>query len=212
MTVAYDPGFYDLIRDGARRSAQVVAPVVLGAMDRRRPRTVLDVGCGEGWWALAFAGLGCEVTGVDGAYVADVGVPFVARDLAAPFDVGRFDLAVCLEVAEHLPESRAAGLIEDLCRAAPTILFSAAVPGQGGHGHINEQWPGYWVNLFHANEFAVSGALRWVLWGDDRIEPWYRQNLLVASTVPNLYPGLFNTPTAAVHPLVHPEIFRGRIT
>jgi SAM-dependent methyltransferase len=208
---AYDEGFYDVIRAGTQQSAAVVVPAVLAEIPAR---TVVDVGCGEGWWALEFAARGCQVLGLDGAYVhgSPLGDRFRAWDLATPLpdDLGTFDLAVCLEVAEHLPPERAAGFISDLCRLAPTVAFSAAVPGQGGVGHVNEQPPGYWVDHFAVHGFEVSGALRWGLWDDNRVEVWYRQNLLVATSTPDDFPGLFDTPLAAPHYLVHPILFDAR--
>ena len=102
-------------------------------------RSVVDVGCGDGSWLVVFRKLGVkEILGIDGEYV-DPGllqIPqdcFQAFDLAKPFSLGRvFDLAVSLEVAEHLPAECAPGFVECLTRLAPSVLFSAAIPFQGG--------------------------------------------------------------------------------
>ena len=135
----YGQDFYDQIRAGIQSSAAVVAPIV---SDMVRPRTVLDVGCGEGWWAQAFENhTGHTVAqGVDGpgvppdAPIREMG--FTEANLAKPGTVtGSFDLVVCLEVAEHLPPRRAATFVAELCQAAPVVVFSAAIPGQGGTGH-----------------------------------------------------------------------------
>lgn len=92
----------------------------------------------------------------------------------------------------------------DLCALAPVVLFSAAAPGQGGLGHVNEQWPAYWVERFERHGYRCSGALRWRFWCDDRVESWYRQNLLFATAEPERYPALFDTPLAETWPVVHP--------
>lgn len=213
----YNAGFYDTIRAGTRASADVVVPVVLhhvASAVGSAPR-VLDVGCGEGWWAQRFADAGCDVVGVDGGYVetSPLGERFVAHDLRTSLPVeftDSFDVAVCLEVAEHLPASRAASFVADLVRCARIVVFSAAIPGQGGTGHVNEQWPGYWEALFNLNGYQMSGALRWWLWNDDRVENWYRQNLVVATADPSSLPSLFDTPLAAVHPVVHPVLYDAR--
>lgn len=211
---AYSPGFYDVIRDGVRSSAAVVAPLV---HDLIRPQSVIDVGCGEGWWAREFADLGCRVLGVDGSYVTGTaaGIPYRAHDLERPLpDMGRFDLAVSLEVAEHLTPARADGFVDDLCRLAPVTLFSAAIPGQGGAGHLNERPIGFWVELFEARGRAVSGAPRWMVWGDERVECWYQQNLLVCAdqdlSPAMAWPALFDTPTSPPWPVVHPILFDAR--
>ena len=91
----------------------------------------------------------------------------------------RFDLAISLEVAEHLPQTHAAAFVGELTRLAPAVLFSAAIPGQGGLNHVNEQWPDYWAALFEAQGFQPIDTLRWRIWGDDQITWWYKQNLLL---------------------------------
>jgi hypothetical protein len=151
---------------------------------------------------------------VDGAHVAHAAkVPFVAHDLEQPLpDLGRHSLAVCLEVAEHLSPGRAQSFIADLCRLSDVVLFSAAIPGQGGTGHVNEQPPQYWAGLFEQQGYAVSGYLRWLIWDDDRVENWYRQNLLIAAKNPGRqHPGLL-WGTAAAEPVhvVHPVLFDAR--
>lgn len=207
----YDATFFDTIRDGCQSSAAVVVPIVV---DLLGPRTVLDVGCGEGWWAKAFADVGgCEVLGIDGPGGGGaLDGQFVSWDLRYSFAtaVSRADLAVALEVAEHLPERRAESFIDDLCTVAPVVLFSAAIPGQGGTGHINEQWPDYWTAMFARRGYAVSGALRWLIWSDDRVENWYRQNLLVAARDPQVAPSLFRGPLAEPHRVVHPVLYDAR--
>jgi hypothetical protein len=121
-----------------------------------------------------------------------------------------FDLAVCLEVAEHLPPERAASFIAELCHLAPVVLFSAAIPGQGGHHHLNEQPIGYWNHQFNTHGYECSGALRWAVWDNPDVENWYRQNLLVATHYPENLPGLFDTPLAQPYAVVHPILFDAR--
>lgn len=202
----YDADFYDLIRPGCERSAEIVVPFLIDRVGQ--PSTVIDVGCGEGVWAAEFARHGADVTGVDGPWhtAHPLGDRFTPRNLAEPLGLpGRWDLAVTLEVAEHLPASRAASFVADLTRLADIVVFSAAIPGQGGVGHVNEQWPGYWAGLFAERGYAVTGDLRLDLWEDGRVENWYRQNLLVASA--DRLPGLTYGP---VLPLVHPVLWDSR--
>jgi SAM-dependent methyltransferase len=202
----YTAEFFAELRDFTKSSADVIVPLVL---DHYRPRSVIDVGCGEGWFGKAFADRGCRVIGVDGAYVQDRVIDFREADLAKPLPpLGSFDLVVCLEVAEHLDRDQGPSFIEELCRLAPVVLFSAAIPDQGGADHRNERWPGYWADLFSRSGYACSGALRWKIWEDDRVAVWYRQNLLVATSDPESVPELFDSPLSEVRPVVHPELFR----
>lgn len=203
----YDQNFYNMINEGSRRSARKIIPL-LGF----EPKTVVDVGCGQGAWLGEFAKLGSECYGIDGE-VAGTGFPssigtFQRVDLQSAEHLylpGVFDLAICLEVAEHLPESRAEWLIEELCGLSPVILFSAAIPGQGGVGHLHEMWPDYWAEKFWNQNYSVSDSLRWRVWEDDEVEPWYQQNLLlcVQNDVKEQFEGLpWGRPLRVVHPLV----------
>ena len=121
---------------------------------------------------------------------------------------------MCLEVAEHLPESSAKPLIETLCRVAPLVLFSAAVPRQGGTHHINEQWPSYWVPMFSAAGFHCIDVLRSAIWSVPEVEWWYRQNLLLFASEEALHrwqrlSGLLRPRSVPTDfDLVHPEFFR----
>lgn len=205
MSNDYTNSFFDLIRAGAQSSADVIAPVIY---DLIKPTSVIDVGAGEGWWAYKFQQLGCaSVVGVDGAYVASspLGSNFIPKDISKPFTLPiTADLVICLEVAEHLPESRAVGFIADLVKLGPTILFSAAIPRQSGVHHVNNQWASYWANLFSQHDYQMSGSIRDQFWDDDRIESWYRQNLMIVTRQPELYPDYFpdNTELDRVHPVI----------
>lgn len=179
----YGASFYQQLRDAAAGSASVVVPLL---MQWFAPASVIDVGCAAGTWLAAFgaADVG-RLLGLDGPGVGtgDLEVApdeFRCTDLATPFRLAEtFDLALCLEVAEHLPEDRAAGLVADLVALAPAVVFSAAVPHQGGTHHVNEQWPDYWSQLFGAHGYAAVDCLRPLLWADERVSWWYRQNTVV---------------------------------
>src|ERR1051326_1233660 len=147
----YGASLHEAIGEGSLRSARVVVPILLRSM---AVGSVVDFGCGAGNWLSAFHENGLrDILGYDGDYV-DTGnlridpACFVARNLEREDQVTRrFDLAISLEVAEHLPTARAAGFVDLLVRSAPAVLFGAAIPGQGGVHHVNEQWPDYWRAL-----------------------------------------------------------------
>ncbi len=186
MTVAIDNNPYpgaviDTEWEGSLRSARIVVPILMNLI---HPNTVLDLGCAWGSWLKAFQENGVKMMqGVDGPWVDEERLliargTFRAVDLTKPFEIaGSFDLAVCLEVAEHLPEPVGHRLVQILTRAAPLVLFSAAVPGQGGYGHINEQWPAYWTSRFLEQGFRRLDPIRRYVWQNDHIQWWYRQNI-----------------------------------
>ena len=91
---------------------------------------------------------------------------------------GRFDLAISLEVAEHLEPQRSDSLVRDLCALADTVLFAAAIPFQGGAGHINERWQSWWAQKFSENGYDPFDVLRRDIWGRRDIAWWYKQNTI----------------------------------
>lgn len=204
----FDPSSFAAIRESSIRSASIIAPVVQELVSAN---SVVDVGGGEGWWAAEFARLGVRAVSIDddAASVLASGVEHLSYDLrnGLPPNLGSFDLALCLEVTEHLDPRTGERLVAALCSHSPVVLFSAGIPGQGGHGHVNEQWPAYWVECFERSGFSCSGALRWQFWRDDRVASWYRQNLLFCAADPSGFPALFETPLADPLPIVHPNTF-----
>jgi SAM-dependent methyltransferase len=218
VSVPYTARFYARHRDGSASSARVILPLVREWVS---PRSVVDVGCGAGTWLEAWREIGVEdVIGVDGGHVADGAASlcfpadrFVAADLARPFDLGRtFDLAMSLEVAEHLPRAAAGTFVSSLVGLAPVVLFSAAIPFQGGTGHVNEQWPAWWAARFAERGYRCADVLRGRIWADERVAPWYAQN-----TVLYVREGFARRrlsaeerrapPGAAPAPLVHPHTY-----
>jgi SAM-dependent methyltransferase len=185
----YDSFFYEGITATASRAARRVVPYVVEWLE---PASVVDVGCGEGAWLAAFLEAGCHGIGIDGPHVdrSRLLVPeelFHCYDLEQPLGAlvrgQRFDLAVCLEVAEHLSPARADGLVDDLAALSDRLLFSAATPGQGGYGHVNEQPHEFWVTRFEDRGYAASSVLRRRFAENEEVASWYRANLLVLTRV-----------------------------
>lgn len=185
---AYNPAFYDQQADGSALSASVMLDCLF---ERYRPSSVVDVGCGVGTWLQVCREKGVlDVLGIDGDYVdrSRLRIPagdFVAADVTNPFEVsaksggGSFDLAISLEVAEHLDKAHAETFVRTLTGLSDRVLFSAAIPYQGGTSHVNENWPEYWAILFRAAGYEVVDLFRPRLWGDRRVSFWYRQNALL---------------------------------
>ena len=182
-TTPYNQTFFSDLIASSSRSARVIAPLLVAQL---RPRSIVDIGCGAGSWLAEFTSLGVnDFVGVDGDYVDRSSLRiaadrFVAKDLAATIDLGRrFDLAFCLEVGEHLHEAHADTLVDSIARHSDAVLFSAAIPHQGGTAHVNEQWPAYWAKKFSRCGYTCFDWIRWVIWNDTSVSPWFRQNLLI---------------------------------
>lgn len=177
----YDRSFFDSIESGSLRSARIIVPILV---DLLSPKSVTDVGCGTGAWLAVFQEHGISnLIGYDGDYVDRTRL-LISRDQFRPMNLGvpftihhHSDLVLCLEVAEHLPTKLNRCLVKNLIGIAPFVLFSAAFPGQGGTQHRNEQWPVYWQSLFGEYGYLTLDLIRPLIWQDERIETYYRNNI-----------------------------------
>jgi hypothetical protein len=171
-------------RNLAANSAVVVVPFIVELV---KPTSVVDVGCGRGAWLKVFRDNGVNrIVGLDGDYIDPATLVIAADcfhsiDLSGAFEIGRgrFDLAVCLEVGEHLQPRFAANLVRQLVAAAPIVVFSAAPPGQPGGGHVNCQPLSYWRALFNDCGFKMLDPFRPRIRDDQRVSWWYRQNMVL---------------------------------
>lgn len=159
---------------------------ILGTLPAGLPRaSVADIGCGTGTWLAAALELGAtSAFGIEGNWVSpdmldDTRIVFAPQDLEQRFTGPRVDLALSLEVAEHLSPARADSFVADLVALSPAILFSAAIPGQGGVGHLNEQWHSWWAALFATHGYTAHDVIRPTIWTDEAIPAWYRQNAVL---------------------------------
>lgn len=179
----YDYNFYRLDAKDVLASPRAVVPIVC---DLVHPASVLDVGCGTGAWLAVFQEQGVQrILGLDGVHVNPDWLK-ISRSCFRPVDLSQgieleesFDLAVCLEVAEHLSPAASAKLVSCLVKAAPFVLFSAAIPLQGGTNHINEQWHEYWHGQFEKHSYLRVDIIRKRIWTNKTIDYWYRQNMFL---------------------------------
>lgn len=187
------------------KSPFAVVPIIMSLLN---PKSVLDVGCGTGTWLKVFNEFHNinDILGLDGSYLDKNQLVIDSKyfkeiDLRAGFNLQRsFDVLICLEVAEHLPEESADNFVDSLCKHADNIIFSAAIPGQGGQNHINEQWPEYWAKKFEEHGYYFHDLIRPYIWNDERVDWWYKQNIF--------YINKKNDPKPYYTSLVHPELFK----
>lgn len=179
----YTREFYEYKKGWTHRSADTITSVLL---EHFTPQSVVDVGCGTGTWLAAFRNHGIsDVLGVDGDYVEEsmLEIPrenFLPFDLSKPLQLERgFDLAISLEVAEHLDEAHADNFIDSLTDLAPIVLFSGAIPHQGGVNHVNEQWQDYWADKFKLKDYIPIDAIRKFTWSNNDVAAHYAQNIIL---------------------------------
>lgn len=180
----YTTEFYRDRHEATAHSAQVI----LGILFEHFPNigSAADIGCGVGTWLRTLEERGVKnILGIDGEWVDKdlLVIPrntFLKANLTEKLRVpNRYDLAISLEVAEHLPPENARGFVQSLTLLADIVLFSAAIPLQGGVGHQNEQWQSYWASLFAEFGYSCRDLIRARIWDDAGIPFWYKQNALV---------------------------------
>lgn len=181
------------------------------------PNSVIDFGCGLGNFLHSFKNLGVkEVKGVDGPWVEKAkrakflkDDEFIVHDLQLPLRLSKkYDLVLSLEVGEHLSENAAGTLVENLVSAGDIIIFSAAVPYQGGQNHINEQWQSYWAKQFARNDYILLDIIRPSIWENQKISWWYRQNSFVYAQKDI---SIDSIEVPIIRDMIHPELYLAKV-
>jgi SAM-dependent methyltransferase len=167
-------------------SAEIIVPFIKKTFN---PSSVIDIGCGIGTWLKVFDKNGVnDILGIDGQHVLNTNQLLIPKEKFAAKDLNNidfndfkktFDIAVCLEVVEHLEEIYADNIVKALCSFSEIIIFSAAIPGQTGENHYNEQYPTYWTKKFNSHGYVFVDLIRPRFWNNSKIEWWYRQNIFV---------------------------------
>lgn len=180
----YDENFYRIGRDINYRSAKIILTMLF---NHYKPNSVIDIGCGIGAWLRAAMELGVKnIVGIDGNEVREDFL-FVPRkyikiaDLETHKNINndKYDLAISVEVAEHLDNSCSNNFIETLTSYSNVVLFSAAIPYQGGEHHINCQPPQFWVDIFGKYGFLSFDFRNDLMNLWEEINPCYSQNMLL---------------------------------
>ncbi len=213
----YTNTFFSEMEEASYKAATIILPIVA---DLIKPKTVVDIGCGTGMWLKVWDNIiGVkDYLGVEGPYLEKEkiqvdGGKIILKDLKGNLDIDRkFDLAMSLEVAEHLPETTAHQFIKTLTQLSDVVFFSAAIPGQIGTYHINEQYPEYWVAIFKELGYTPIDCIRDLIWNNAEIEFWYQQNILlfVKSDKVQNYPALsayLHTASNQNFTRIHPVIY-----
>ncbi len=215
MSQPYKGSFYSNRREMTLASARRVLEIVGSLFE---VGSAVDLGCGTGTWlSVAKARGATDLLGYEGHWLSedavdDPAITIISQDLEQPVTLDRrFDLAISLEVAEHLGPARAESFVEDLCRASDVVLFAAAIPGAGGKGHVNEQWQSFWAEKFAARGYVAVDAIRPEIWDDPAIPYWYRQDVILY-----LAPTAVAKVNGSISPVgnlksldsVHPELYQ----
>lgn len=185
LSQIYTEEFFDFAIHSERETALGFAEVLINHF---KPGSVIDVGCGCGEYLKAFVDFGIkDVKGYDGSTAAIkkslISEKIEIFDLRFPLLLNRrYDLCLCIEVAEHIENIYSGLLVQTLVGLSDTIFFTAATPNQGGHHHVNEQPHQFWINLFQKKGYIFDEELthqirmeleaRNIIW-------WVTKNLMI---------------------------------
>jgi cyclopropane fatty-acyl-phospholipid synthase-like methyltransferase len=180
----YNENFYKTVESVSNNSAKEFLPIVKNIIPKLE--TAVDFGCGTGEWLFTMKKLyGTKIHGYDGDYAKGTLVidnseftPINFETTMPPAPTTKVDLAMSVEVAEHIDVSRARAFVDALCQQSDYILFGAARPKQGGLHHVNEQPQSYWANMFIDNGYTPVDLRLQVLFLN-KISYFYRQNTLL---------------------------------
>lgn len=204
----YNQEFYKHVEEHSRKEAEIIVPYIL---EKFHPKSIVDFGCAEGVWLSVIQSIEKEssILGLDGDYINknQLKIPvscFQAVDLSKPIQLQRkYDLAISLEVAEHIEEKYSDIFVDNLVKASDYIVFSAAIPGQGGTHHVNEQRQSYWINKFECRGYIVDNSVRNHFWNEAEIIFYYKQNILCFI---NKRVALEKTEEKEIYDVVHPDL------
>jgi len=216
-TSTYKESYFNRRKNLSYSSAQKILELV---RDFYSFSSAVDFGCGTGTWLKACMELGCRtIQGFDGfADPSSLCIPsecFSQKFLGENIDSKKsYDLAICLEAAEHVDEKFSNLIVENLTKASKVILFSAALPGQGGTNHVNEQPPEFWQKKFMQFNYTQLDIIRPIIWDEPAVAWWYKQNIFLyvhdesieALKLPD------HTNLFAQKHIVHPECLISKIT
>lgn len=179
----YNVSYYKKHETGSYQSAMQILKYINSFINFN---SVIDFGCGMGTWCKALLNLGIEdFLGIDkhrydSAYMLIPTEKYMQFDLRKPLELARqVDMAISVEVAEHIDPEYSDIFIKNLCSCSDIVLFSAAISHQGGTGHINEQYCTYWETLFKKYNYKAIDCIRPYFWNNDQIEIWYRNNCVL---------------------------------
>lgn len=177
----YGQDFYNSQIYGSLQSAQVYLYHLFSIWGV--PERVVDIGCGRGAWLATCRDFGVKrVVGIDGDWnsqeaMLDPGIEFHSANLEKRLTLtGPFDLAISLEVAEHLQPESSDTFVGSLSSLSDVVLFGAAFTGQPGVNHINTRPHSFWAEKFFEHGYVLFDLFRPTFWNDDRVESCYRQN------------------------------------
>jgi len=196
------------------KDPEIIIPKILEIIS---PKSVVDIGCGIGTFLNVFNRYGISnLMGLDGHWVDKSLLlkniranQFREIDLEKEFSLEqKYDLVVSLEVAEHLSKASASNFVKNLVNAGEVILFSAAIPNQGGQNHINEQWLSYWEKLFFKHDYVLHNIMRPILW-NTKCQTCYKQNMVVFT--PKDYLFGHEIKYSILKDVVHKELYEFKI-
>ena len=217
MIKAYSLKFYKSVDSRANESANSIFAILDKFLDVKRLKSIIDVGCGSGAWLnVALKNTSARVYGYDLPESIEINqsrfignfntrLELVISDFETKKEL-KFQpaqLGICLEVLEHLKDETGIRILDSMSSSCELILFSAATPGQGGTGHINERRHSYWLDKFRGHGFEVYDCIRPELQKSTSSARYYSLNTFLLVKSSSLRLGLVNV--SKLQPFLRPK-------
>ena len=181
----YSTDFYQSVTSRAVIASEVALGTILKNFVAQ---SVIDIGAGDGVWTSTALSIGnpTRLTVVDlpgSTFKLLQKVDKSIKKITLNFENDMlkngepYDLGICVEVIEHISTGRALLLLDWISVNCCTVMFSGAIPGQGGTHHINEQNQSYWLNVMMARGFIPIDNIRPQLYRNGKIPQYYRNNI-----------------------------------
>ena len=197
----YTQAYQEALQNPSIEASKIILPVL---HRRYNFKSLIDFGCGLGQWSAGLKGIDSSYLGVDLRYdrLLIKESQFIEHDLNLPIDLKkRFDIALCVEVAEHLKPESANIIVDTLVRHSNIIVFSASIPFGGNPTHINEQYWEYWIEKFEQKGYIVNDWLRDYIWDNPLSASCYKTDMLIFEKCGQ------NELVQDFQPKIHPEFY-----
>lgn len=146
----------------------------------RKENRIVDLGCGNGGYTKYLIDNGFYCEGYDGSPLTPDITNGLCRilDLSEPIDIGKFDVCLCLEVGEHIPQEYEQTFIDNICNSSKRyIILSWAIEGQPGYGHVNCKNNEYIIDQICSRGFRfVKENTNWIRRVSEL--PWFKDTLI----------------------------------
>jgi cyclopropane fatty-acyl-phospholipid synthase-like methyltransferase len=148
----------------------------------KTPISVVDIGCGNGYYTQVLNSDGVTCLGFDGnPYTEFISNRFCSvADFSVKQELGLYDWVLSLEVGEHIPEEYEDIFIDNLHRHNRYgMIISWSIPEYGGDGHFNPKPNSYIIDKITKLGYTLDKTYTDIIRNKANNCYWFRETLFV---------------------------------